>query len=173
MQELSGPAASNCYNETWTAGKPLPSCGTSSAGVFIAVSGSLLRAMNLKRLRHSILAIWLGLFTLTVISVQQLQLSTDVVAAAAADAQAPGQTPAVAAHHPDGCPNAGGHTHKGHADCKVCGVLAALTAVTLPVLLLPAPPSALASAAPVAAPVASRAGLPAAPYESRGPPYSA
>lgn len=102
------------------------------------------------------------------ISVQQWQLASDVMAAATADAHAP----AVAVEHPADCPmgKMGGHTHKGHADCKVCGVLAALTAVTLPVVLFAIPPAELASAAPVAAPVASRAGLAAAPYESRGPP---
>jgi hypothetical protein len=127
--------------------------------------------MGLKQLRHSVLAIWLGLFTMLVVSVQQWQLSSDVIAAAAADAHSQD----VAVHHPPDCPmgKSGGHSHRGHADCKVCGVLAALTAVTLPVVLAPVPPSELVTAAPVATPVVSRAGLSGSPYKSRGPPASA
>ncbi len=29
----------------------------------------------------------------------------------------------------------GGHTHKGHADCAVCGAVAAMAALTLPTTL--------------------------------------
>jgi hypothetical protein len=124
--------------------------------------------MNLKRLRRSILALWLGVLTLAVSGIEQTQLTNNVMVAVAADAD----SPATLAAHPANCPmhNTGGHTHKGHADCALCGGLAALTAVTLPVLILAPAPQELAEASRIDVPPASVLGLCASPYSSRAPP---
>jgi hypothetical protein len=124
--------------------------------------------MSLKQLRHSAIAIWLGLFTLAVIGLEQYQLAGNVMAAAVAEPHGATQL----AHHTPDCPmhDAAGHTHKGHADCAVCGVLATLAAVTLPTIAAPTVPRQVAESRPIAAPIVAAIGRPLAPYSSRGPP---
>lgn len=51
---------------------------------------------------------------------------------AAMMAAAPAAAPAHAGHDHNA---PGGHTHKGHADCSVCGAVAAMAALTLPATL--------------------------------------
>lgn len=114
------------------------------------------RVMGLRKLRCGI-AFWLGLLALTVSGLAQNDLSTNVLIASLADAANPD-----AAHHghasghsmPDGTWMAGdmggmpdrheyndpatngGHSHKGHSDCVLCGPLAAMAAFTQPPPLL-------------------------------------
>ncbi|TAK99624.1 MAG: DUF2946 domain-containing protein [Rhodospirillaceae bacterium] len=124
--------------------------------------------MNLKRLRRSIIALWFGVFTLAVSGVEQNQLAANVMVAATTDAGVSvGST-----IHPADCPmhNAGGHTHKGHADCAICGSLAALTAVTLSAAVVPLAPPELADASPIDIPRTSVLDLRPSPYSSRAPP---
>jgi len=63
-----------------------------------------------------------------------------------------------------------GHTHKGHADCAMCGVVASMAALSVPVLdalLVPETFAKPSSPAPAQSFVMDRA---YAPYSSRAPP---
>lgn len=108
--------------------------------------------MSLTRLRRFGFAAWLVAVALIANAAAQNQLALNVVEAATEQAAQPpapadphahhdhaqhmaamaaaAQTQAHAAHqhHSD----AGGHTHKGHADCAVCGVVAVMAGLTLP-----------------------------------------
>jgi hypothetical protein len=134
------------------------------------------------RLRHFCMAFWLGLLALAANGLEQQQLNTNVLVALSTDLAA-GHGGASGTHvMPDGtvmagtmaddhaARGAGGHTHKGHADCEVCGAVAAMAAITLPILPcvpLPTPQyQAGASAAFTAATLAE----PYPPYASRAPP---
>jgi hypothetical protein len=92
---------------------------------------------------------WLGLLALVASTFQQAQLAYNVVNVAVQEA---GNHSGTHAYHvmPDGMVMAngamdasatkGGHTHRGHTDCKLCGVEAALAFVTFslpPVVPLP------------------------------------
>jgi hypothetical protein len=125
-------------------------------------------------------AFWLGLLALMASGVEQYQLSTNVIQTAFAEARA-GVTGVSGHFMPDGtfmagpmshdmAREAGGHTHKGHMDCEVCGALAALAAFTLPSLIVLAPPIGFAlpeRAAVLRAPVLADI---SSPYSSRAPP---
>ncbi len=129
--------------------------------------------MMLRALRHVGFAFWLGVLTLVVGAVQQGQLSTSTIDGAFADASmmkrmghtmAQHQTAQHAQH--DGA----GHTHKGHADCAVCGATDALAfltvAVALPIIL----PPVLTPATDQAAFAFALTAASAASYASRAPP---
>jgi len=142
--------------------------------------------------------LWLGLLALTAGGLMQNQLARDVVVATLNDHQHPGasgghfmpdgtymagpmhgghgdhQAAAHDGHHGDHSDHhsQGGHTHKGHADCDVCGLVASMAALSVPVLdtiVLPevfaAPPSAYALGN-----IHTRALY--APYASRAPPHT-
>jgi len=112
--------------------------------------------MRFARLHRIGLALWLGLLALTASGLAQNQLSTNVLRAALAghshDSQAHeghhdhgGNAHASGGHFmPDGTymagpmhgaaqPDAGGHTNKGHADCNMCGAVAAMASISVPV----------------------------------------
>lgn len=142
----------------------------------------------LRRLR---LTFWLGLLAVLASGTAQHQLSFNVL-----DAALKNSAHEIAGHYmPDGTFMAGamhgsalgsaqgsihgdhtdasqdaGHTHKGHADCNMCGAVAAMAAVTLSAPLAVPPPSIIDdSPAPVleSALLARRT---FAPYASRAPP---
>ncbi len=137
--------------------------------------------MRFVRLRHFVL--WLGLLALTASGIAQNQLSINVLTAAIG-----GHAHDAAGGHvmPDGTfmagsmdvstsggksqPDATGHTHKGHADCSMCGAVAAMTSVSVPVANTFIVPAAFAfSHAQAAVDVISTRAL-YAPYASRAPP---
>ena len=124
--------------------------------------------MMLRALRHTAFAFWLGLLTLAVAGVQQGQLATDVVEGAIADAQMlklMGHTVAQMEQHQHH--QEGGHTHKGHADCAVCGAIDVLAFVTVSVPPPILPPIASASPAYVPTQTFTLAAVFAASYSSR------
>jgi hypothetical protein len=138
----------------------------------------------LLRLHHFSFALWLGVLALAVSGVAQNQLSSNVVVAALQSAGGAGghfmpdgsfmagpMGGADHAHHHSDGPDGGGHTHKGHADCSVCGVVASMAALSLPVLatvslsdIFAKPPSWRTARAVFTA-------APYAPYASRAPPH--
>ncbi len=126
--------------------------------------------MMLRALRHAGFAFWLGLLTLVLGGIQQGQLSTSVVEGAIADAQMMklmGHTVAQMEQHQH---HGAGHTHKGHADCAVCGATDAFAFVIVSVPLPVLPPIATASVVPVPAETFSLAAVFAASYSSRASP---
>ncbi len=129
------------------------------------------------------LAVWLGVVALAAGGLEQNQLAINVVDAAIAGG------PAVAGHimpdgrfmagpmvnHPDGAAHgqaadAGGHTNKGHADCEMCGAVAAMSAVAAASGPVVPVPWAFAAAPSRAAPNLIFPGASRAPYASRAPP---
>jgi hypothetical protein len=138
----------------------------------------------MRRLSRFALALWIAVLALTAGAVEQQQLASTVIAVTLAEAGGH----AVGHYMPDGTymagsmasaaeshagHEAGGHTHKGHADCEVCGTLAAMAGFTLPVIggiIFPPrftlPPNVTAVAALAIA-------RPPAPYASRAPPANA
>ena len=127
--------------------------------------------MMLRALRHTGFAFWLGLLALVFAGVQQQQLGTDVVAGAMADAQmlkTMGHTMAQMEQHQHH--QEGGHTHKGHADCAVCGATDAAAFVTVSVPAPVLPPITTASVIYRPAQTFHLAAVFAASYSSRGPP---
>ena len=122
-------------------------------------------------------ALWIGLLALTASGIAQNQLSTNVLVAAIN----PDSTGAAGGHYmPDGtfmagpmhkAPTQDGHTHKGHADCALCSVVAAMAALAVPVLDTVIVPDTFAT--PVDWRVASLRFTHAsyAPYASRAPPH--
>ena len=128
-------------------------------------------------------AIWLAIAALTTNGFAQQQLGFDVIAATAA-----GDSTHSAVHvMPDGTVMAGvmagsmahaagdshataGHTHKGHADCDICGVVADMAGFTLTTLaILPLPPERHAGFIPATPDTQARTAA-APPYSSRAPP---
>lgn len=141
--------------------------------------------MSLRVLHRFGFALLLGLVALTASSVAQNQLSSSVLFAALNPE--PGQD--MGGHYmPDGtymagpmsamadCQPAGlseqaaGHTHRGHADCDMCGVAAAMAALSVPALDIVLVPDVFAAPAigAVARFVLTDASY--APYASRAPP---
>jgi len=147
--------------------------------------------MGLRKFRCGI-AFWLGLLALTVSGLAQNDLSTNVLAAGLTDPSNPD-----AAHHdqhasghymPDGTWMAGdmggmahcdeytdpakngGHSHKGHSDCVLCGPLADMAAFTYPPLVLLALPDARAITVYRSAEHDVVLAAARAPYSSRAPP---
>jgi hypothetical protein len=80
-------------------------------------------------------------------------------------ATAPAPAPASHAHHAPG-----GHTHKGHADCALCGVVATMAALTLPSTVLFNLPAEPAQARPLSHVDIVRIAGRHTPYSSRAPP---
>jgi len=74
--------------------------------------------MILRALRHVGFAVWLGVIALAASGIEQGQLSANIVTAAMDDAAMMAKMGHDMAHHH----GAGGHTHKGHADCEVCAL---------------------------------------------------
>ena len=84
---------------------------------------------RLARLRT---AAWAGLLALALNAVFPVLLTVSFAAGLAAEEGASGAS-AGHAHHHHGVSD-GGHTHRGHADCVICGALDHLAAFPLPVL---------------------------------------
>lgn len=141
--------------------------------------------MRYLRLHRFRLALLLGLLALTICGISQNQLSSNVLTAALSDAGAhnthdhpmsghfmPDGTymPGPMAGHADDGSHDGGHTHKGHADCAVCGVVAAMAGFTVPVVDVLKIPEIFAVPADARRenPVHVRGAR--APYASRAPP---
>jgi hypothetical protein len=122
--------------------------------------------MILRALRHFGFAVWLGAIALAASGIQQGQLSANVVTAAIDDAAMMAKMGHDMAHHH----GAGGHTHKGHADCEVCGVVAALAFVTIPVAALVPAPQLFALAPNTFTAQFTLPATRSAPYASRAPP---
>lgn len=133
------------------------------------------------RLLHRLgFALWLGLLALSVSGTAQTQLSLNIINAALTDTHAAGghympdgtyMAGSMHTHGSDDGADSQGHTHKGHADCSLCGLVASMAAITVPVLDAVLMPEAFA--APVSA-IASRAIYAKAlhaPYASRAPPH--
>jgi len=130
-------------------------------------------------------AAWLVAIALIANAAAQNQLALNVVEAATVQAT-PAATPVDPhAHHHDHAQHmaaakaaphaahqhhAGGHTHKGHADCALCGAVAVMAALTLPAtIMMQNPREIVAQAVTIRAEhVALLAQYP--PYSSRAPP---
>lgn len=124
----------------------------------------------MRSLRHIGIAFWLALLALTVSGVAQTQLGVNVVAAALTSSHSssnghhahsgnaghympdgtfmaggmPGvETASVPRHQGADPAQEGGHTHKGHADCILCGLVATMASLTQPPPVLVALPGAL------------------------------
>ncbi len=147
--------------------------------------------MGLRKLRCGI-AFLLGLLALMVSGLSQNDLSANVLAAALTETANPdtahnGQH--AAGHYmPDGTWMAGdmggtahcdehtdpakngGHSHKGHSDCVLCGPLAAMAAFTYPPLVLLTLPDARAITVYRSAEHDVVLAATRAPYSSRAPP---
>ena len=141
--------------------------------------------MRLRGLHRFGFALWLGLLALTASGIAQNQLSTNVLIAKLAES---GSHAASGHYMPDGtfmagpmsdmadcqpgdaAKNSDGHTHKGHADCTLCGAVAAMAALTLSVAESVLVPDIFA--APDSWPSAPSIffAAPRAPYASRAPP---
>ena len=147
--------------------------------------------MGLRKLRCGI-AFWLGLLALTVSGLGQNDLSINVLNAALTDIANPdpdhhGQH--VSGHYmPDGTWMAGdmggmahcdeytdpakngGHSHKGHSDCVLCGPLAAMASFTQPPPVLLELPEVSVVTAYRSAEREIVLAAQSAPYASRAPP---
>ena len=129
------------------------------------------------RLLHRLgFALWLGLLALSVSGAAQIQLSQNVINATLTDSHGDG------GHYmPDGTYMAGpmhdhgadsqGHTHKGHADCSLCGVVASMAAIAVPVLDAFVVPESFRAPAPSILAQAFYTKATRAPYASRAPPH--
>ncbi len=143
--------------------------------------------MRLWRLHRVGFTVWLCLIALVASGIAQNQLSANILAAKLAEASGSpgalhvmpdgtlmaGAMPAVdRAGEPgaDGADAAGGHTNKGHADCSMCGAVAALAALSLPLPDTIALPVAPALAADWLTDPSIFAGAYRLPYASRAPP---
>ena len=136
----------------------------------------------MKLLRRLRLTFWLGLLALMASGTAQHQLSFNILDAALTNHSH------VAGHYmPDGTfmagsmhgeahadhtdtPQNAGHTHKGHADCNMCGAVAAMAAVTLSTPLAVPPPAVIIETHVVALNSVLRIRREHAPYASRAPP---
>ena len=127
------------------------------------------------RLLHRLgFALWLGLLALATSGVAQNQLSLNVITATLS-----GPEQAAGHYMPDGTFMAGsmdashdGHTHKGHADCALCGVVASMAAVTVPVLDAVFVPDIFSTPPHIVATSFAELGAAFAPYASRAPPQA-
>jgi hypothetical protein len=131
------------------------------------------------------LALWLGIAALAANAVEQQQLNGNVITAAYQDFAAAKAGPGFHVM-PDGTVMAGsmshmdagehrhagpgGHTHKGHMDCEVCGAVAAMAAITLPALPEFPLPKDEFHAAPVIGVHTIATGRRYSAYASRAPP---
>jgi hypothetical protein len=135
----------------------------------------------MRRLSRIAFALWIAVLALTAGAVEQQQLASTVITVTLAEAG--GHT--VGHIMPDGTfmsgkmdghgesHQPGGHTHQGHADCDVCGTLAAMAGFTLPIIGgMVLPPRFDLPHAVAPARILAIARLPA-PYTSRAPPANA
>lgn len=134
------------------------------------------------------IALWLGIITLAANAFEQQQFSANVITV-----QLAGLGNRHTGFHvmPDGtvmagdmsadtrpslgenqAPDAGGHTHKGHLDCHVCGTIAAMAAFTLPILAVAPLSPAIFAFVPHARYTAPLQAAYYTPYSSRAPPVS-
>ncbi len=131
------------------------------------------------RLRRLYLALCLAVVALLANGFEEQQLSANVFAALHEDASTAGGAfhvmpdGRIMAGHMDGAhnvPDAGGHTHKGHADCDTCGAVAGMAAFTLPSLPVVIVPPAIATPFALAPPTGLRRATLHPAYASRAPP---
>ena len=107
-----------------------------------------------------------GLLALLVNAFYPVPLTINVVAALADEAT---RLEAAGPHaHPG--PAKGGHTHRGHADCALCGAMGGLACFSLPPLEVLALPADFVGVAPAAVAVAASPIDAPAGYRSRAPP---
>jgi len=149
--------------------------------------------MRFQGLSQLVLAFWLGILALAANAIEQQQLNTNVLEVAVAELGDHGQTSVGHARYhimPDGRVmmgtmggeasstdretvhhhDTGGHTHRGHSDCEVCGAVAAMAAFTLPVLaFVPLPPVLVGSFLSSEHEYLFRS-VPHSSYSSRAPP---
>lgn len=130
------------------------------------------RRMRFQGFSRAFFAFWLAIAALTVNAVAQRELGFAVIAATAEDAgfhiMPDGSRMAGSMGHAHD--STGGHTHKGHADCDLCGLVADMAAFTpASVTLLPQPPEVYAGYSQPA-PQARHFAAPSPPYASRAPP---
>jgi len=148
--------------------------------------------MSLSAFRRLGFAAWLVAIALIASAAAQNQLSINVIEATTERAAAPLPADPHAHHHdhvqhmaaaPAAMPMApapmpaghdhhapGGHTHKGHADCAVCGAVAAMAALTLPATLVVDVPTDFARPANLTHAEFVRRSARYALYISRAPP---
>lgn len=142
--------------------------------------------MSLAGLRRLGFAAWLVAIALIANAAAQNQLALNVVEATNERAAAPAtpvdphahhdhaqhvaamQAPAQASHQHRAGP--GGHTHKGHADCAVCGAVAIMAGLTLPAAIIFDLPRNFARPADPARAEIIRTAARYARYLSRAPP---
>jgi len=155
------------------------------------------KLMRLRFLHRLGFALWLGLVALTASSVAQNQLSLDVITATLNDHLHPpghghqdhgdesgghympdgtfmaGSMPSHGAHdHAADAAQNGGHTHKGHADCSLCGLVATMAAITVPLLIAFITPESFAAPPSWSYSHSVFAKAFYAPYASRAPPHA-
>jgi hypothetical protein len=137
--------------------------------------------MTLRRLHRLGFALWLGLVALTASGIAQNQLSTNVLVAAVTeggqsashvmpDGSVMAGSMAHGSHAHDHQADASGHSHKGHADCTLCGPVAAMAAFMVPVADVIPLPRVFATPGPIATAHITFFSAPRAPYASRAPP---
>ena len=120
-------------------------------------------------------ALWLAIAALGANAVEQRELGFAVIAATAQDAATShimpdGTVMAGPMGHSHDHDKAGGHTHKGHADCDLCGLVADMAAFTPAALVVfPLPPEGFAAFV-LAAPGTQVSAAASPPYSSRAPP---
>ena len=130
--------------------------------------------MTLRKLSRSLFALWLGVFALAAAGLEQNQLAASVQWALVNEAS---QTPAAAADAADAampanCPmrQSGGHTHRGHSDCPICGAEMALAALILPSITTVYLSGVAAPTGPPAEPIVLHQRRTPSAYASRAPP---
>lgn len=122
-------------------------------------------------------ALWLAITALAVNAFEQRELGFAVIAATAdggdfhimpdGSRMAGSMARAMDGHAHDA---GGGHTHKGHADCELCGFVADMAAFTPAAFtVLPQPPETFLGVTPLSA-EAQLSAAPAPPYAPRAPP---
>lgn len=125
------------------------------------------------RLLHRLgFALWIGLLALSVSGTAQTQLSLNIINAAIAPETShimPDGTYMAGSMHDHGADQQG-HTHKGHADCSLCGLVASMAAISVPVQGAVISPDVLTVPAHARYSQAVAARALHAPYASRAPP---
>ncbi len=139
---------------------------------------------------------WIGLVAIGAANTAQTQLAVNVVAAALDSHQHP-HGPSVGHIMPDGTfmagamhdapvtstsaratdsnsdPDGAGHTHKGHADCRVCGPVAEMASLAISLFHFIKQPVPFAASAPLFSKEPFVAARTATPYAPRAPPRAA
>ncbi|MCC6914434.1 MAG: hypothetical protein IT566_12090 [Rhodospirillaceae bacterium] len=144
--------------------------------------------MSLARLRRFGFAAWLVAIALIANAAAQNRLALNVVEAATERSSLPAAAANPHAHHDHAAHMAamqaaeaaahrhhagpGGHTHKGYADCAVCGAVAVMAGLTLPATIVFDVPRKFAQPSNVAPAAAVRLVARYERYISRAPPLS-